>query len=138
MTQRKPSDMTWESFAEQSIREAIDDGKFDRLPGFGKPIPSLDEPYDEHRWLRQKLQAEQLESLPPGLALRRTVWQEHEKLLGLATEAEVRNGVEALNAMIAQENLRIIHGPPADVMPLDVEQVVVEWRDRPGPTEQTG
>ena len=34
----------WDSLAEQRIREAQASGEFDNLPGFGKPIPGIDEP----------------------------------------------------------------------------------------------
>jgi hypothetical protein len=58
MSQQKPPDMTWESFAEQQIREAQASGEFDHLPGFGKPIPGLDEPYDEDWWIKMPLDVE--------------------------------------------------------------------------------
>jgi DnaJ homologue, subfamily C, member 28, conserved domain len=46
--------------AENKIRAAIDAGEFDNLPGFGKPCPLIDEPYDPHWWIRRKLKNEQL------------------------------------------------------------------------------
>ena len=49
---KKPAE-TWESFIERRIREAQAQGEFDRLPGFGQPIPDIDEPWDENtpgRW----------------------------------------------------------------------------------------
>ncbi|HEX2644243.1 MAG TPA: DnaJ family domain-containing protein, partial [Thermoanaerobaculia bacterium] len=30
---------------ENRIREAVEEGKFDNLPGIGQPIPDIDEPY---------------------------------------------------------------------------------------------
>jgi DnaJ family protein C protein 28 len=37
----------WKSIAEQAIRQAMEEGKFDRLPGAGQPL-SLDEnPYED-------------------------------------------------------------------------------------------
>lgn len=38
--------------AEIRIREAIDAGELDNLPGLGKPIPGIDEPYDPHWWVK--------------------------------------------------------------------------------------
>ena len=52
--------------AEDKIRAAIEAGEFDHLPDFGKPLPLLEEPYDENWWLRRKLQAERLASLANG------------------------------------------------------------------------
>ncbi len=36
---------TWESLVERQIREAMEDGKFDRLPFQGEPLPNDDNPY---------------------------------------------------------------------------------------------
>lgn len=47
--------------AENKILAAIEAGEFDNLPGFGKPSPLVDEPYDLHWWLRRKLERENLE-----------------------------------------------------------------------------
>ena len=40
MTERKPPGEAWESCAERNIRAARDEGAFDALPGFGRPIPA--------------------------------------------------------------------------------------------------
>lgn len=39
--------------AEQQIREAMEAGEFDNLPGMGKPIPDDDRPYDPAWWSRR-------------------------------------------------------------------------------------
>jgi hypothetical protein len=49
-----------ETVAENRIRQAIEEGKFDDLPGLGKPIPDIDEPYDPLWWVRQWVRREQL------------------------------------------------------------------------------
>jgi hypothetical protein len=46
--------------ADDKIRAAIQRGEFDHLPGFGKPNPLCDEPYDENWWIRRKLAEEGL------------------------------------------------------------------------------
>ena len=38
--------------AENRIREAIEAGELENLPGLGKPIPGIDEPYDPLWWGR--------------------------------------------------------------------------------------
>ena len=48
--------------AEEKIRTAIAEGEFDKLPGFGKPCPLIDQPYDPQWWVRAKLQREELVS----------------------------------------------------------------------------
>jgi hypothetical protein len=46
--------------AENKLRAAIDDGEFENLPGLGKPLPLLDEPYDRYWWIRRKLKREEI------------------------------------------------------------------------------
>lgn len=57
----------WESYAEALIRAAQAEGQFDVLPGFGQPIPGIDEPHDENWWVREKLKREGLKAVgqPP-------------------------------------------------------------------------
>jgi hypothetical protein len=45
--------------ADNLIREAMERGAFDNLPGAGKPIPDIDQPYDPMWWLKKKLADEQ-------------------------------------------------------------------------------
>lgn len=42
-----------ESFVERMIREAIEKGEFDELPGQGKPIPGAGTPDTEGWWIRR-------------------------------------------------------------------------------------
>jgi len=61
---------------EKLIQQAEARGDFRDLPGLGKPIPDLDEPYDEHWWVRKWMEREGLnparelrdECGTPGLA----------------------------------------------------------------------
>jgi hypothetical protein len=117
MTQRKPPEQSWESFVEEQIRQAQAEGEFENLPGFGRPIPSLDEPHDENWWLRQKLRRENLSALPPGLAIRVEVHKALEEIWTLADEAAVRRAVEAINVKIRAANFSH-RGPPSTTMPL--------------------
>jgi hypothetical protein len=50
--------------AENKIRAAIEAGEFDNLPGFGRPSPLMDEPYDPYWWIRRKLSREQISVTP--------------------------------------------------------------------------
>jgi hypothetical protein len=130
MTQRKPKGERWESFVERQIREAQEAGEFDQLPGFGKPLPDLDEPYDEMWWLKKKLRRENLSLLPPALRIRLDVQQTLQATMRLTTESAVREAVVALNERIERANFGAVWGPPSTTMPLDIEQVVSEWRSR--------
>ena len=45
----------YESLPERLIREAIDAGEFDDLPGAGKPLPGAGVPDDDLWWVREWL-----------------------------------------------------------------------------------
>jgi hypothetical protein len=118
----------WEQLTEQRIREAQDAGEFDRLPGFGKPIPDIDEPHDENWWVKKKLEREQLSALPPALEIRRDVEQTLRRIASLARESEVRQTLLDLNQRIQKAHFSAVWGPPNDTTPLEVEAEVERWR----------
>jgi hypothetical protein len=133
MSHRKPPGITWESFVEHQIQEAQRAGKFDNLPGFGQPLPELDEPYDENRWVKHKAREEHLSLLPPALEIRQDIARTLAAALDLPTEAAVRETIEALNERIRRATFAITWGPASSTMPLDVEEVVSDWRDHRSP-----
>jgi hypothetical protein len=49
-----------EILSDNRIRQAMEDGKLDDLPGFGKPIPDIDEPYDPDWWIKKWVKREKL------------------------------------------------------------------------------
>lgn len=128
MTQRKPAGASWEAWTERLIREGIERGDFDDLPGKGQPIAGLDGPRDELWWVREKLRREELEALPPSLALRRDREQLLANLARFDDEALLRAVTEELNQRIRQLNRYGAPGPPSTVMVLDVDDVVSRWR----------
>ena len=136
MTDRKPAGVGFGTWVERQIREAAERGEFDNLPGAGKPIADLDKPHDESWWIRQKLRRENLAYLPPTIALRR----EAEDALAAATRAaaedEVRRIMADINRKIAEGNRKAASGPPLNLAPFDVEQVVQTWRERHPPPDQ--
>lgn len=52
--------------AENRIRQAMEEGQFDDLPGQGMPIPDIDEPYDPLWWVKKWIRREQMGSLLAG------------------------------------------------------------------------
>jgi DnaJ homologue, subfamily C, member 28, conserved domain len=127
---RKPPGTPFETWVELQIREAQDRGEFDDLPGAGKPIPGIGEPDDEHWWVRQKLRRENLSYLPPTLALRKEVEQVLAAVPGARSESAVREMVDELNRKIAAAIRTPPDGPPLNLMPLDVDEIVESWRQR--------
>jgi hypothetical protein len=126
--QQKPPGVSWESWIEKKIRESMEAGEFDNLPGRGEPIAELARPYDELWWLREKLREEQLSVDPPTLVLRREYHDTLEKIGNARTEGEVRRLVAAINERIVYVNSHTTFGPPTELVPLDVERVVTQWR----------
>ena len=49
-----------ESVVERRIREAMDRGEFDDLPGTGEPLPDAGSPYDELWWVKKWLKRNEL------------------------------------------------------------------------------
>ena len=128
MTQRKPPGTSFESFAERQIRKAQEAGEFDKLPGFGKPIPDLEDPHDELWWVKEKARRERLSLLPPSLQIRVDLEQTLERIADFETESQVRAEVAALNERIRAASRSAVWGPPLTTMPLDVEAILAEWR----------
>ena len=130
MTERKPPGIGFQTWVERQIREAMERGEFDNLPGAGKPIPDLDKPHDELWWVKQKLRREQLSYLPPTLAVRKEADDALAAASRARSERDVRRIVVAINAKIREANSKAASGPPLNLMPFDVERVVRRWRER--------
>ena len=130
MTKKKPPGKTWESFADQQIREAMEEGAFDNLEGQGRPLADLGREYDPDWWVKKLIEREKVSITPPALALRKTVEQTLERLPQMRDEAEVRRTLETLNAQIRKLNATVAEGPPTNLGPLDVEAIVLKWRQR--------
>lgn len=130
MTERKPPGVSFESWIDKQIREATERGSFADLPGAGKPLPSLDSPYDELWWIKQKMATEGLSHLPPTLALRKEAEDTVAALDSAPSERVVRDRLTALNDKIRASLLRPPPGPALGIKPYDVEKLVEEWRKR--------
>jgi hypothetical protein len=124
----KPSIDKFESFAERKIREAQAEGQFDALPGFGKPIPDLDEPDDENWWIKNKLRREGFVVLPPILEARWDRERTLEAIRRMRGEHQVRLALQALNERIRAAHFSPAGGPADGVRPVDVEAVVASWQ----------
>jgi hypothetical protein len=130
VTDRKPPGLEFETWVDKQIREATDRGEFKDLPGRGKPIPDLDEPYDDAWWIKSKLRRENLSVLPPAAALRKKAEEALEKAWQATTEGEVREILAAINDKILDAIRKPPSGPPVDIVPFDVERIVRDWRER--------
>ncbi|HEY8524760.1 MAG TPA: DUF1992 domain-containing protein [Acidimicrobiales bacterium] len=127
MAERKPPGVRWETWIDRQIREGMERGEFDGLPGHGKPLRDLDKPRDDMWWVKDKLRRESLSYLPPTLAVRKELDDARARIAAATDEAKVRRIVADINAKIVAVNSRVTEGPPSTLVPLDVDEVVAEW-----------
>jgi hypothetical protein len=121
--------MRYESWVERQVREAIERGEFDNLPGAGRPLPGINGREDENWWVKSLLEREQLPMpLPTSLALRREVADLPQTLADVPDERTVRDIIEDLNRRIRDSHRRRVDGPPIVVKPVDIERTVTDWR----------
>ncbi len=146
MTERKPPGVSFETWIDRQVREAMERGEFDDLPGAGKPIPGIDKPHDDMWWVKDKLRRENVSVLPPTLALRKEAEEALNAAQDARTEGQATQIVSDINDKIRRANARPLEGPPLNLAPFDVERIVAKWRaDHPdqagsisaatGPTE---
>lgn len=128
MSQRKPSNLSFESWIEMQILDALERGEFTGLEGEGKPIADIDRPRDELWWVRQKLHREQVDYVPPALAIRKVHDDALRRAMVATSEAEIRSILEPVNADIRYLNSHTVSGPPTTVAPIDVDEFVDRWR----------
>lgn len=128
MTERKPPGLPFETWVDRQIREAEARGEFADLPGAGKPLPSLDAPYDEMWWVRGKMRREGLAFLPPSLILRKEAEDARAAAAVARSEDEVRRILTGINEKIDAAVRRPPEGPPLNLVPFDVERAVADWR----------
>ena len=122
--------MRFESWAERQVREAIERGEFDNLPGAGRPLPGLNGRDDEDWWVKGFLEREKISMpLPTSLALRKEIAELPRTLAGVRDEAEVRRLVADLNERIRDSHRRKVDGPPLVLRPVDLEATVADWHN---------
>jgi Domain of unknown function (DUF1992) len=129
MTERKPPGVSFETWADKQIRLAEERGAFADLPGRGKPLPSLNTPYDELWWIKGKMQREGLSFLPPSLVLRKEAEDALAAVAEARSEQQVRRILSAVNEKIEAAIRRPPQGPPLNLVPFDIDQAVADWRE---------
>ena len=135
MSKRKPLNVSWQSWIDGQIEHDRREGKLSALPGAGKPIAELDQPYDEMWWVKKFMRREGVDFLPEALRLRRENERAHQLLPTLRSERDVRRFVEELNKRIKHVNLNHHQGPPSNVMPWTLDETLERWRTaRPEPS----
>ena len=121
---------TW---VDLQVRQAMERGEFDDLPGQGKPIADLGAEHDPDWWVKKLVERERIAILPPALALRKEDAELDDRLDRINVEAEVRREVEDFNARIRTAIYTPPtgpSGPPVITRQRDVDAAVEAWRER--------
>jgi len=127
--ERKPPKETWEDFTEREIRTAQADGAFENLPGFGKPIPGIDQAYDENWWIKEKLKRERMQVVPPILEARLALEQTLKEIALTDNEFVVRKKLSEVNEKLRKAHYSPIAGPTDGIAEVDIEAAVIEWKE---------
>ncbi len=129
MTERKPAGMSFTSWIDQQISEAMERGEFDNLAGAGKPLPKHNDDTEAWAidWARREGGSTD-EMLPTPLKLRKQSARLVEAVPGLRSEQDVREACAELNERIMQWR-KLPLGPNIFVALVDEEKMVGLWRD---------
>jgi hypothetical protein len=119
-----------QTWVDLQVRQAMDRGDFDDLPGKGKPIEGLGEHHDPDWWLKKLVERERITVLPPSVALRKEDAELDDTLDRLFSESQVREHVEDFNARVIRARYSLSPGPPLITMPRDVDETVAAWHER--------
>ena len=118
---------TW---VDLQVRQAMERGEFDDLPGQGKPIEDLGVEHDPDWWVKKLVERENIALLPPALALRKEDAELDGRLDEVTAESEVRREVEDFNKRVIETRRQLQGGPPVITAPRDVDAEVAAWRER--------
>lgn len=129
MTERKPANVSFESWVETQIQAAQDRGQFDNLPGAGKPIPPDSALDGENWWVRKKIANEGLHY--PNLAddLRRRIADARKEAFAAPTDTAARAIVDRMNSEIHTFRISPPPGPPLILPLIDINEVLATRAD---------
>jgi hypothetical protein len=119
-----------QTWVDLQVRQAMERGDFDDLPGAGKPIPDLGTQHDPDWWIKKLVERENIAVLPPSIQLRKEDRELDATLDKLHSEAEVRKHLEDFNTRVIAARYGNPVGPPLITMPRDVEATLVAWKER--------
>ena len=118
-------------FVETAIQQAMRRGDFDNLPGAGKPLPGLSDPYDPDWWIRQKIEREQITGLgPPALTLRSEDAALDARLDAAGSDREVRETLADFNRRVIDARRQLRGGPPVVTALRNVDDELQRRQDR--------
>jgi Domain of unknown function (DUF1992) len=112
------------------IRQAVERGEFDNLPGAGKPL-RLPDRHDPDWWVKQLIEREHITGVAPAaITLRHEDAELDATLDREATESEVRRTVDDFNRRVIEARRQLTGGPPVVTPTRDPDAEVEAWRAR--------
>jgi hypothetical protein len=123
--------MSFETWIDNQITRAREDGAFEGLDGAGKPLPRRLREQTSYDWALEWAKRENADvagMLPTGLALRKEREELPARVARQTSEDAVRALVAAHNARVDQYYRRPVEGVWVPVGMADVDEVVAEWR----------
>lgn len=118
---------TW---VDLQVRQAMERGEFDDLPGQGKPIEDLGVEHDPDWWVKKLVERENIALLPPAIALRKEDAELEARLDAITVEREVRRELEDFNRRVVETRRQLQGGPPVVTPTRDVDAEVAAWMER--------
>ena len=113
------------------VRQAMERGDFDDLPGAGKPIRGLGGTHDPQWWVKGLIEREKITGVGPAALLVRKEDAELDARLDRETTAEgVRRVVEDFNGRVVSARRQLQGGPPVITPTRDLDAEVAAWRER--------
>lgn len=126
-----------QTWVDVQVKQAMERGEFDDLPGAGKPIEGLGDAHDPDWWVKRLVERERITVLPPALQLRKDDAELDGLLDRTGSEREARGLVEDFNARVIRARYTPVDGPPLITMPRDVEETLAAWRERQAARRRT-
>lgn len=118
--------------AERRIEEAMEQGKFDHLPGAGKPLALEPLPADENTrllwWSLRILRKNDV--VPDEVHWRKTVEMLRSNLATVTDECVLESLVRQINDLVRKLNTLGTNAIPSQVVPVDLEQERTRLRQR--------
>ena len=118
--------------AEQRIEDAMKDGKFDNLPGAGRPLDLEPMPAEENarmNWWALRI-LRQNDVTPDEVKWRKAIDHLRARLDGLTDESQVAPIVAQVNELVRRINTLGTNALKAAVVALDVDAETQRVRDR--------
>ena len=118
--------------AERKIEEAIRDGKFNNLPGFGKPLNLEPIPAEENarmRWWALRL-LKQNDVIPEEVVWRKRIDRLKDELPKATTQARVTAIVTAINGLVRQLNTMGTTALSAPVVQVSLDEELARLNER--------